>query len=119
MSSRMSFVELFQDIEKYIDDPDARWKLTCRWKRGFCDTRQAGGYYKDQAYLEGVVKILRNRRSLDFLGLFCGKISLEDLQRPSIAKKLKKDEIKTPAIIKRMNEYMSALDRIAYVNQIN
>ena len=114
----MSFVELYQDIEKYIDDPEARWKLPVRWKRGFSDTKDPGGYYKDQAYLEGVVHILRNRKTIDFTGLFCGKISLEDLHRPSIAKKLNKDKIKVPNIIDKMDHYMAALDRIASTNHI-
>ena len=87
----MSFVELFDDIEKYIDDKMSRWKFVLRVKRGLMDTGEPGGLYKDQVYLEGAVKILRERKTLDFTGLCCGKISLEDLQRPNIAAKLKKD----------------------------
>ena len=52
------------------------------------------------------------------MGLHCGKISLYDLQRPSIAKKLKKDKIKLPSIMGSMRDYMAALDRIAAVNHI-
>ena len=58
MSSRMSFVELFEDIGKYIDDPEGRWKLAIRWKRGTVETKEMGGFYKDQVYLEGAVRIL-------------------------------------------------------------
>ena len=46
-ASKMSFVEIFKDLEKYIDDPIARWQLTVRWKRGVSDTSQLGGFYKD------------------------------------------------------------------------
>jgi hypothetical protein len=31
--------------------------------------------------LEGAVSILRERKTLDFYGLCCGKISLEDMKR--------------------------------------
>ena len=68
--------------------------------------------------MEGAVEILQNRKFIDFVGLHCGKISLYDLQRPSIAKKLKKDKIKLPSIMDSMRDYMAALDRIAAVNHI-
>ena len=77
----MSFVELFNDIKKYIDDNLSRWRYCLRVKRGFTDTSQPGGLYKDQVYLEGAVSILRERKTLDFEGLCCGKISLEDMKR--------------------------------------
>lgn len=43
----MSFVELYHDIEKYIDDKTDRFQLVTRVKRGFEDTSIAGGYFKD------------------------------------------------------------------------
>ena len=51
----MSFVELYNEISKYIDDKVRRFQLTLRWKRGLVDTKQPGGTYKDQLYLEGAV----------------------------------------------------------------
>jgi len=47
MASKMSFVELFNDLEKYIDNPRRRWKCTLRVKRGMVDTVEPGGLYKD------------------------------------------------------------------------
>ena len=58
MASKMSFVELFKEVGKYIDDPEGCWKLTIRWKRGTVETKEPGGFYKDQVYLEGAVQIL-------------------------------------------------------------
>ena len=55
-----------------------------RVKRGLTDTSQKGGLYKDQVYLEGAVKILSQRKALNFTALLCGKISLTDLVRPEI-----------------------------------
>ena len=102
MASKMSFVELFNDIGKYIDDPMSCWKYVVRWKRGIVDTKEPGCFCKDQVYLEGAVEILQNRKTLDFHGLYCGKMSLDDLARPSIAKKLQKDKIKLPPIMDNM-----------------
>ncbi len=37
-ASEMSFVELFNDLEKYVDSPKKRWKYVLRVKRGLSDT---------------------------------------------------------------------------------
>ena len=58
MASKLSFVELFDDLERYIDDKMSRFKFVLRVKRGKEDTGEPGGYYKDQVYLEGAVAIL-------------------------------------------------------------
>ena len=55
-----------------------------RVKRGMEDTSQPGGYYKDQCYLIGAVKILQERKNLDFVGLMCGKLSLENVRNPNV-----------------------------------
>jgi hypothetical protein len=54
-ASTMGFVELFDDIERFIDDKMDRFQLVTRVKRGAEDTSLPGGYYKDQVYLEGAV----------------------------------------------------------------
>lgn len=89
-----------------------------RVKRGQEDTSVPGGYYKDKAYLEGIVQILQDRKNLDFYGLYCGKMSLEDLKKPNITKKMKKENIKIPHIMQDMEKYMEALDIISAVNHI-
>lgn len=68
--------------------------------------------------MEGAVQILQERKNLDFHGLCCGKISLEDLKKPHIAKKLKKENITIPPFMEDMEKYMQALDIIATVNHI-
>ena len=93
--------------------------MTLRWKRGTIDTGLPGGFYKDQAYLEGAVAILKNRNKIDFKGLYCGKISLEDLGRDQIQKKLNRDDIKLPPFMDNMKLYMHALDIIARTNHID
>ena len=46
-----------------------------------------GGLYKDSVYLEGAVKILTRRNTLDFHKLMCGKVSLDDYGRKSLMSK--------------------------------
>ena len=114
----MSFVELFEDIEKYIDSKMSRWKFVLRLKRGLIETSEPGGLYKDQCYLEGAVQFLQNRHTIDIMGLFCGKISFEDLAKPKIQKVLNKESIKLPTFMQDMERYMGALDIIARTNHI-
>ena len=38
MAKNMSFVDLFKDLEKYIDSNLARWKVVLRVKRGLTDS---------------------------------------------------------------------------------
>ena len=80
----LSFVELYEDLKKYVDDPKRRFKFSVRGKRGMEDTGTPGGYYKDKVYFEGAVKILQTRNSIDFEWLFSGKISIDDLKRSEI-----------------------------------
>jgi len=51
----MSFVELFDDMDRYVDNKMSRFKFVLRVKRGLMDTGEPGGLYKDQVYLEGAV----------------------------------------------------------------
>ena len=44
----MSFVQLFESLENYVDDPKRRFKFCLRSKRGMTDTGIIGGYYKDK-----------------------------------------------------------------------
>jgi hypothetical protein len=40
---------------------------------------------------------------LDFIGLMCGKLSIEDVKKPNIAKRLKKDCITVPPFMEDMD----------------
>jgi hypothetical protein len=80
-ASKCSFVECFDDLAKYIDDKNNRWKFICRVKRGTQDTSLPGGFYRDQTYLKGAVAVLSNRRKLNLPGLMCGKICFDTLKR--------------------------------------
>ena len=114
-----SFAELYKDLEHYIDDPNRRWNYVLRVKRGITDTSIPGGLYKDQVYLEGAVKILKDRKSINFYALISGKISLEDLKRNFLMKILRLDNLMIPPFMRDMKKFMKGLDRIAKVNFID
>uniref|UniRef100_A0A8B9UKY0 KIAA0895 n=1 Tax=Anas zonorhyncha TaxID=75864 RepID=A0A8B9UKY0_9AVES len=81
-ASQMSFSQLFQDVGKFVKDPNTRWDYCVRAKRGWTDTSQPGCFNKDQVYLDGILRILRYRESIDFhLLTALGKISYEDVDR--------------------------------------
>ena len=61
-----------------------------RVKRGLNDTSQPGGLYKDQVYLEGALKLLENRKTIDWQVFYSAKINVEDLSRKKILKDLKR-----------------------------
>ena len=90
-----------------------------RVKRGITDTSIPGGLYKDQVYLEGAVKILKDRKSINFYALISGKISLEDLKRNFLMKILRLDNLMIPPFMRDMKKFMKGLDRIAKVNFID
>ncbi|MFZ1721491.1 MAG: tyrosine/phenylalanine carboxypeptidase domain-containing protein [Microgenomates group bacterium] len=76
-----SFVELWKVISKYIQDPDQRWRVAVRQKRGQKDTSQPGGYNKDQVYFEGMTLIWKwlHANNFDCTNLYYGKLAMEDV----------------------------------------
>ncbi|KAG9328116.1 hypothetical protein JZ751_016325, partial [Albula glossodonta] len=70
-ASRLTFAELFHDLGRFLCDPNTRWDYCIRAKRGQTDTAQPGCFSKDQVYLDGILKLLRFRDSVDFQLLVC------------------------------------------------
>lgn len=62
---------------------------------------------------------MRDRKSLDFHGLCCGKLSLDDMKRPKIINGLKKEKNLIPPFMEDFDSYMRALDIIAETNHID
>ena len=83
------------------------------------DTSKPGGLYKDQCYLKGAVMFLRQRKKIDLAGLFTGKISIEDLNKPKIRKVINTEEIKLPSFALNLQKYSQALDVIVRTNFID
>ena len=118
MAKELSFVDLFKDLEKYVDSPQGRWKFCLRVKRGLADTSQVGGLYKDQVYLEGAVRVLSLRNSLNFTTLLCGKLSLDDYDRDPIREMCVYENQLLPPFMEDMDAYMHCLDVIGECNHI-
>ena len=76
----MGFRELYEHIGGLEPDPDLRWRLVYRVKRAM-ESEEVGGYGKDQCYLAGAVKILLNRKRIDFPLLFTGKLCYDEVDK--------------------------------------
>jgi len=78
-----SFVETWNFLKPYIQNPDRRWLFTIRRKRGIIDTSQPGGFTKDLIYLEGTVEIYKylEKNNFDITKLYYGKIAHEDAEK--------------------------------------
>ncbi|XP_067853768.1 microtubule-associated tyrosine carboxypeptidase isoform X1 [Heptranchias perlo] len=114
-ASRMPFSQLFEDIATFVKDPNTRWEYCVRAKRGQADTSQPGCFSKDQVYLDGVLMLLRYRKSIDFKMLAAlGKVSFEDVEQ------LKKcailDNARIPHFMRDQARYLEQLHHITAVN---
>ncbi|XP_074007857.1 microtubule-associated tyrosine carboxypeptidase 1 [Numenius arquata] len=117
-ASRLSFSALFQDLEQYVQDAGVRWEYCVRAKRGQTDTSQPGCFSKDQVYLDGILRILRHRQTINFpLLAALGKVSYEDVNRLKKFGVLEKARI--PHFMQDLERYMKQLDHIVTTNGLN
>jgi len=115
--SELNFKELFHDLEQYIESPTLRYWHCVRCKRGVFDQNEPGSSGKNQAYLEGAVKILRNIDNIDFTLLYSGKIPIEKLSRVKLVARTA--GIKLPSfLINNLDDYRWKLKRIGRLNGI-
>ncbi|XP_018418444.1 PREDICTED: uncharacterized protein KIAA0895 homolog isoform X2 [Nanorana parkeri] len=116
-ASHMSFSELFQDVGQFVTDPNTRWDYCVRAKRGCTDTSLPGCFNKDQVYLDGILRILRHRETIDFhLLTSMGKISYEDVDRLKDLAVLHNARI--PQFLQDRSRYMEYLGKIMEVNEL-
>ncbi|KFO92227.1 Uncharacterized protein KIAA0895, partial [Buceros rhinoceros silvestris] len=116
-ASQMSFSQLFQDVGKFVKDPNTRWDYCVRAKRGWTDTSQPGCFNKDQVYLDGILRILRYRESIDFhLLTALGKISYEDVDRLKGFAVI--ENMRVPHFLQDHARYMEHLEKIMEVNEL-
>jgi len=71
----------------------------------------------DQAYLIGAVKLLENRKTIDFKALMCGRLTGDELQR--VKRITRKFGVRTPDFMDNMRDYNKRLDEIAEANFID
>ncbi|XP_054240963.1 putative tyrosine carboxypeptidase MATCAP2 [Indicator indicator] len=116
-ASQLSFSQLFQDLGKFVKDPSTRWDYCVRAKRGRTDTSQPGCFNKDQVYLDGILRILRYRESIDFhLLTALGKISYEDVER--LKGLAVTENRRLPHFLQDQARYMEHLQKIMQVNEL-
>ncbi|KAM4596390.1 microtubule-associated tyrosine carboxypeptidase 1 isoform 1-T3 [Fundulus diaphanus] len=117
-ASSMSFSQLFSHIARFVQDPDVRWEYCLRAKRGQTDTSLPGCFSKDQVYLDGILRILRHRRNIDFKMLTSlGKVSFEDVERLRPLAALNRTRI--PHFMRDQERYLQHLDHIVAVNELD
>lgn len=117
-ATHMSFSALFQHLEQYVQDARVRWEYCVRAKRGQTDTSQPGCFSKDQVYLDGILRILRHRQTIDFRLLAAlGKVSYEDVNQLKKFGVLEKARI--PHFMQDMERYRQQLDHIIATNRLN
>lgn len=78
-----SFAELWQLLNPYVQDPERRWDIVFRQKRGLEDTSQPGGFTKDLCYFQGMVDVWRwlDAHEYDVSSLYFGKLAIEDVEK--------------------------------------
>lgn len=116
VADRMTFEQLYNHMEKYIEIPEERWKLVTRVKRGISDPFQIGSYSRDQSYFHGAIDILQNLDNVDFMILMSGKICLDECDR--IKRIARTNSIKIPKFMKDMKSYKEKLRMIGIINGI-
>ncbi|KAJ4947511.1 hypothetical protein JOQ06_009546 [Pogonophryne albipinna] len=117
-AASMSFSRLFSHIARFVQDPDVRWEYCLRAKRGQTDTSEPGCFSKDQVYLDGILRILRHRRNIDFKMLTSlGKVSFEDVERLRPLAVLPRTRI--PHFMRDQERYLQHLDHIVSVNELD
>lgn len=117
-ASEYSFAELFEKLEKYVDDPERRWKLCLRVKRGFSNTSIPGSFAKDQLYFSGVNVVTQwlKNNAYDSSRLYIGKISISDLHiaEPSA----QKSNLIYPSFLSKAEGYQQRVQEIIQFNQL-
>ncbi|XP_061112185.1 putative tyrosine carboxypeptidase MATCAP2 [Conger conger] len=117
-AGRLAFAPLFQELRRFVQDPDTRWAYCVRAKRGQRDTAQPGCFSKDQVYLDGILRLLRHRDSIDFqLLMSLGKVSYEDIDRLRGLAVMERTRL--PHFLRDRGRYARQLHRIMEVNQLS
>ncbi|XP_069824743.1 microtubule-associated tyrosine carboxypeptidase 1 [Dendropsophus ebraccatus] len=118
LAATCSFSVLFHDLQQFVEDPAVRWEYCVRAKRGQKDTGQPGCFSKDQVYLDGIIRILRHRHTIDFrLLTSLGKVAFEDVERLRPFVQLKNTRL--PHFMRDMEKYYHHLNHIMEMNQLS
>lgn len=83
LALKKSFVETFQFINSYLQNPERSFTWTFKKKRGISDSSKPGAYTKDMLYFEGFIDVLAYLRKNDYnpSKIYYGKVDLADLNK--------------------------------------
>ena len=114
----ISFVDLFVELKEWVSDALQRFEICALVKRGMEDTHQPGGNGEVQVYFEGAVKILEQVDTIDPALLFCGRITLDDMELSRVKRVVRREGILLPGFARNIYQYRKALRRISLANGI-
>lgn len=82
-AQKHSLQETWQFLGKYVQDPETRWMIAFRQKRGITDTTLPGGFTKDLVYFEGACEVYHwlTKHQYDPTPLYFGKIAFKDTKK--------------------------------------
>ncbi|XP_061671794.1 microtubule-associated tyrosine carboxypeptidase isoform X4 [Syngnathoides biaculeatus] len=87
------------------------------WVEGML-RHEIGCFSKDQVYLDGILRILRYRRNIDFKMLTSlGKVSFEDVEK--LRDLAVVNNARIPYFMQDQNQYLEHLDHIVAVNKVD
>jgi len=115
-ASRMSFTDLFRDLAQYLDDPENVWRQCVRFKRGLRDTSRPGAYCRDQCYFEGAMRLLQQRKTVNFQQFHRGKITIEGFQY--VKERVITHGTRLPHFLQDIDRYRALLEEIVDVNAL-
>ena len=119
MAKCMDSQKLHSHLGYYLRDKELRDKIVSRVKRPVAtssssSSSSSSGCGRDQCYFTGALKLLQQVDTLDFVLLYSGQLSVEDLDR---VKRIARTSIlKLPYFMQDTLSYLSALKEIKREN---
>lgn len=110
-----SFAEIYTLLKPYVPDPERRWQVCIRVKRGLEDTSEPGGYAKDLVYLHGAIEMAEWLRKHEFQvsQLYLGKVHHLDI--PHLHKIGSAQDILLPSFVTAPN-YAKKMEKVLKTN---
>jgi len=115
-----TFAETFAYLEPWVDDPEKRWRITLRQKRGVIDTSMPGSFTKDLVYFKGFRQVAEwFPQPLERVNdLYRGKIALEDIDK-AVEMNQNFESLLPLFITKDYDMYLERVDQVKKINGLD
>lgn len=82
-AQQSSFSNTWRFLKQYVQNPERRWDIVYRQKRGLKDTSKPGGYTKDLTYFGGMIDVWKylEMNEFDPTQLYFGKLAVDDVDK--------------------------------------